>query len=105
MEPRRLLAVVRPRWVRRASRPARTECSSIRRGYQVFTQVCATCHGLSRVAYRNLVGVCLTEEEAKTEAAKKEFPGEPDDSGDPTTRAGKLFDCTSPTPPILLTLI
>lgn len=72
----------------RAERPA-----SIRRGYQVFTQVCATCHGLSRVAYRNLVGVCLTEEEAKAEAAKKEFPGEPDDSGDPTTRSGKLFDC------------
>lgn len=60
----------------------------------MFTQVCATCHGLSRIAYRNLIGVALTEEEAKEEAAKKEFPGEPDESGDPTTRAGKLFDCT-----------
>jgi len=66
--------------------------ASIRRGYQVFTQVCATCHGLSRIAYRNLVGVCMTEEEAKEEAAKKEFPGDPDESGDPTTRPGKLFD-------------
>jgi len=66
--------------------------ASIRRGYQVFTQVCATCHGLSRVAYRNLVGVCLTDDEAKAEAAKKDFPGEPDESGDPTTRPGKLFD-------------
>jgi len=65
---------------------------SIRRGYKVFTQVCATCHGLSRVAYRNLVGVCLTEEEAKAEAAQKEFKGEPSEDGEATMRPGKIFD-------------
>ena len=26
----------------------------LRRGLQVFTEVCAGCHGLSKVAYRNL---------------------------------------------------
>ena len=26
---------------------------SIRRGHQVYTEVCASCHGLSRIAYRN----------------------------------------------------
>jgi len=64
---------------------------SIRRGYKVFTQVCATCHGLSRVAYRNLVGVCLTEEEAKAEAAQKEFKGEPSEDGEATMRPGRYL--------------
>ncbi|KAI7843339.1 hypothetical protein COHA_003036 [Chlorella ohadii] len=36
---------------------------SIRRGYQVYTQVCATCHSMDLIHYRDLVGVCYTEEE------------------------------------------
>ena len=40
-------------------------CCSIRRGHIVYTQVCASCHSLNRISYRNLVGVCYTEEEAK----------------------------------------
>jgi mono/diheme cytochrome c family protein len=31
------------------------DAASIRRGHQVYTQVCASCHGLARIAYRNLV--------------------------------------------------
>ena len=37
---------------------------------QVYTQICATCHGLERIAYRNLVGVCFTEDEVKNMAAE-----------------------------------
>merc|ERR1719198_2879922 len=44
------------------------DAASIRRGHMVYAQVCASCHGLSRIAYRNLVGVCYSEEEAKTMA-------------------------------------
>ena len=30
------------------------DTEQLRRGLQVFTEVCAGCHGLSKVAYRNL---------------------------------------------------
>lgn len=45
---------------------------SIRRGYQVYKQVCAACHSMKYIAYRNLVGVSHTEEEAKAEAEESQ---------------------------------
>ncbi|XP_064398595.1 uncharacterized protein LOC135345162 [Halichondria panicea] len=65
---------------------------SVRRGYQVYKQVCAACHSMKFIAYRNLVGVAYSLEEAKQFAEENEYPGDPDDEGNPTTRAGKLFD-------------
>lgn len=65
---------------------------SIRRGYQVYKQVCAACHSMEQLAFRNLVGVAFTEAEAKAFAEEYEFPGDPDDEGNPTTRPGKLSD-------------
>ncbi len=41
---------------------------SIRRGYQVYKQVCAACHSMKFLSYRNLIGVIMSEEEAKAEA-------------------------------------
>lgn len=41
---------------------------SVRRGYEVYKQVCSACHSLHYIAYRNLVGVTHTEAEAKAEA-------------------------------------
>ena len=41
---------------------------SIRRGYEVYKQVCAACHSMRYIAYRNLIGVSHTEAEAKAEA-------------------------------------
>lgn len=35
-------------------------------------QVCAACHSLEYIHYRDLVGVCYTEEEAKAMAAEVE---------------------------------
>lgn len=35
----------------------------------VPAQVCAACHSLQYIHYRDLVGVCYTEEEAKAMAA------------------------------------
>ena len=42
--------------------------------WQVYSQVCAACHGLKRIAFRNLVGVCYTEDEAKEMAAEVTCP-------------------------------
>lgn len=65
---------------------------SIRRGYQVYKQVCAACHSMEQLAFRNLVGVAYTEDEAKAFAEEYEFPGDIDEEGNPTTRPGKLSD-------------
>jgi ubiquinol-cytochrome c reductase cytochrome c1 subunit len=42
--------------------------TSIRRGYEVYKQVCSACHSMRFIAYRNLIGVSHTEAEAKREA-------------------------------------
>jgi len=42
--------------------------ASIRRGYEVYKQVCAACHSMRFIAYRNLIGVSHTEAQAKAEA-------------------------------------
>lgn len=58
----------------------------LRRGLKVYQQVCAACHGLRLVAYRNLAAIGLSDAEIKTLAAEKETAGEPDEDGEPTLR-------------------
>jgi len=66
--------------------------ASIRRGYQVYKQVCSACHSMKFLAYRNLVGIAYTEEEAKAEAAEVQVMDGPDESGAMFERPGKLSD-------------
>ncbi|PRP74227.1 hypothetical protein PROFUN_16353, partial [Planoprotostelium fungivorum] len=66
--------------------------ASIRRGHQVYNQVCSTCHSLDFVAYRSLVGTCYTEEEVKELAAERDFKDGPNDEGEMFERPGKLSD-------------
>lgn len=66
--------------------------ASVRRGHQVYTQVCAACHSLNQIAYRNLVGVAYTEAEAKALAEEVEVRDGPDDTGEMFDRPGKLSD-------------
>merc|ERR1712241_1219699 len=65
---------------------------SIRRGYQVYKQVCAACHSMRYMAFRNLVGVSHTEAEAKAEAEEVQVQDGPDESGEMFMRPGKLSD-------------
>jgi len=66
--------------------------SSIRRGYLVYKEVCAACHSLDRIAWRNLVGVSHTATEARALAEEVEYPDGPNDQGEMFTRPGKLSD-------------
>ena len=68
------------------------DAASLRRGHQVYTQICATCHGLERIAYRNLVGVCFTEDEVKTMASEVDVVDGPNDEGEMFERPAKLSD-------------
>lgn len=66
--------------------------ASIRRGYQVYKQVCSACHSMEYLAFRNLVGVSHTEDEVKTIAEEVEVVDGPDENGEMFTRPGKLSD-------------
>lgn len=65
---------------------------SIRRGYEVYKQVCAACHSMQYIAYRNLIGVSHTEAEAKAEAEEAQVKDGPNDVGEYYMRPGKLSD-------------
>ncbi|XP_024118639.1 cytochrome c1, heme protein, mitochondrial [Oryzias melastigma] len=66
--------------------------ASIRRGYQVYKQVCSACHSMEYLAFRNLVGVSHTEDEMKAIAEEVEVVDGPDENGEMFTRPGKLSD-------------
>ncbi|KAK0179390.1 hypothetical protein PV327_005147 [Microctonus hyperodae] len=65
---------------------------SMRRGWEVYKNVCSACHSLQYVAYRHLVGVTHTEAEAKALAEEVEVKDGPDDKGEYFMRPGKLSD-------------
>lgn len=59
---------------------------SIRRGYQVYREVCAACHSLNQIAFRNLSEIAFTEAEVKAHAKTLEVEDTPDEFGNPRTR-------------------
>ena len=65
---------------------------SVQRGLQVYKEVCASCHGLGRVAFRNLTQVGFSEAEVKTLAAEYTFVDGPDDEGEMFERPGLPSD-------------
>ncbi|XP_035738707.1 cytochrome c1, heme protein, mitochondrial-like [Vespa mandarinia] len=66
--------------------------ASVRRGWEVYKNVCSACHSLQYVAYRHLVGVSHTEKEAKALAAEIQVQDGPDATGEYFMRPGKLSD-------------
>lgn len=60
--------------------------AQLQRGLQVYTEVCATCHSLRLVAFRNLADLGYGEEEVKAFAANYEVEDGPDDQGEMFTR-------------------
>ncbi|EMC91083.1 hypothetical protein BAUCODRAFT_127002 [Baudoinia panamericana UAMH 10762] len=66
--------------------------AALRRGFQVYREVCSSCHSLSRIPYRSLVGTMMTVNEAKTLAEENEYDTEPNDEGEIEKRPGKLSD-------------
>ncbi|RRT73650.1 hypothetical protein B296_00026776, partial [Ensete ventricosum] len=54
--------------------------------------ICASCHSMSLISFRDLVGVAYTEEETKAMAAEIEVVDGPNDEGEMFTRPGKLSD-------------
>ena len=68
---------------------------ALQRGYQVYTEVCSSCHSMKYVSYRNLAekgGPEFTEAQAKAIAASFEVMDGPNEDGEMFTRPGKLSD-------------
>ena len=60
----------------------RFDQSSIQRGFQVYREVCAGCHGIKYIAYRDLANVGFTTDEIKSIASEYEIIDGPNDEGE-----------------------
>ena len=56
--------------------------SSLQRGFQVYREVCAACHGIRHISYRDLEGIGYTNDEIKVIAADYEIVDGPNDEGE-----------------------
>ena len=68
---------------------------SLQRGYQVYTEVCASCHSMKYLSYRNLGekgGPEFSEAETKAIAASFEVTDGPNADGEMFERPAKLSD-------------
>ena len=65
--------------------------ASAQRGFQVYKEVCSTCHSMRQAYYRNLAGIGLDEAQIAAIAASVQVPTLTDD-GQPTTRPGLPSD-------------
>ncbi len=66
--------------------------AAAQRGFQVYKEVCAACHSLSLVAYRNLADLGYNEAEIKAIAAQATVKDGPNDEGDMFERPGRPSD-------------
>lgn len=64
----------------------------LQRGFQVYKEVCAACHSLNHVAFRDLEQLGYNEAEVKAIAAGFDVPGVDPNTGEATTRAGMPTD-------------
>jgi cytochrome c1 len=65
--------------------------AAAQRGYQVYAEVCAACHSLSLLAYRNLMELGLTENQVKSLIKDIQVP-DLNDAGQPIDRPARLSD-------------
>ena len=68
------------------------ERADAQRGLQVYKEVCAGCHGLRRVSYRNLMQLGYSEKQVKAFAAEFEVTDGPNDEGEMYERTAKPSD-------------
>ncbi|MGV3550077.1 cytochrome c1 [Rhizobium sp.] len=64
----------------------------LQRGLKVYKEVCSACHGLKRVAFRNLEALGYTEAQVKAFASEYEVQDGPNDAGEMYTRKAVASD-------------
>lgn len=68
------------------------DMAQLRRGYRVYKEVCAACHSLQTVAFRDLEELGLSQAEVKSEAAAWTVLGIDPSTGETILRPGKPAD-------------
>lgn len=66
--------------------------AQLQRGLKVYSEVCAACHSLKYVAFRDLAQFGYSEGQVKAFAASKQVPGIDPVTGEATTRPGLPTD-------------
>ena len=66
--------------------------AQLQRGWQVYAEVCAACHGLDYIAFRNLAAIGFTEDQVKAIAADYDVEDGPDEYGDMYDRPARPSD-------------
>jgi len=66
--------------------------AAIRRGFQVYKEVCSACHSIKLIAFRNLIGVSHTEDEVREICAEYQVKDGPDENGEFYMRECRLSD-------------
>ncbi|WP_120717034.1 cytochrome c1 [Tsuneonella amylolytica] len=70
----------------------RFDRAQLQRGLQVYKEVCAGCHGLKYVAFRDLTALGYSDAEVKAIAAGFQVPGVDPTTGEANTRPGLPTD-------------
>ncbi len=70
----------------------RFDQSSIQRGFQVYREVCAGCHGVKYISYRDLANIGFSSDEVKSIASEYEIRDGPNDEGEMYDRLAKPSD-------------
>lgn len=66
--------------------------AQLQRGYQVYKEVCSSCHGMDLIAFRNLADLGYNEDELKALAGEYEVTDGPNDDGEMFDRTARLSD-------------
>ena len=61
--------------------------ASARRGLQVYNEICAGCHSLEHVSYRNFLDIGFTNDQVKEYASQFEVMAKPDSEGEVNMRS------------------
>ena len=66
--------------------------ASLQRGFQVYKQVCAACHGMRQLSYRNLEALGYSEDQVKAIASEYMVTDGPNDEGEMFERPARPSD-------------
>jgi len=66
--------------------------AAAQRGFQVYKEVCAACHAMKQMRFRNLAGIGLSEAEIAAIAAEYETTDGPNDDGEMFQRPSRASD-------------
>lgn len=70
--------------------------AAVQRGFQVYEQVCAACHGLDYIAFRHLQDIGFSEEQVRAIASQYQVTAGPNDLGEMYEREGRPSDRIPP---------